>query len=237
MAKTKKYALNNSYFKNCSNIMPQNPLDVVLFYRSLGELPFKYEGDNWVYDMFCEYQKRHSIRFEQFLTPDSTAIRMAQLLLSGIEIEDIKTKTALEIGCGTGQITKLLFGLGSLQAFDIDEDMISICENLYDRSNFHFYKYDFKEDNTYYIKQKYDCVISNPPYSNIASLLDYVYRSLKDDGKAVLLLPIGTFQKTRPKILVKMINQFEIIHREPMVEPFLRTGIKAEITVLTKRLS
>ncbi|MDR1130591.1 MAG: hypothetical protein LBK96_06380 [Prevotellaceae bacterium] len=68
----KKYELKNSYFKNRYGNMPDTILEIAQYQKEHGELPFKYDGDNWVYDAFCERQKRKGVYASQYLTPDAT---------------------------------------------------------------------------------------------------------------------------------------------------------------------
>ena len=57
----KKYALNNSYFKNRKNSYPANPLEVAMYHEQHGTLPFDYSGTDWLYETYIEYQKRNSV--------------------------------------------------------------------------------------------------------------------------------------------------------------------------------
>lgn len=222
----KKYALNNSYFKNHLPDMPHYPVEVVKYFKENNDLPFEYSGENWVYEMFCEFQKRGGVQLEQFLTPDKTAKRMFDLLRN---YNGISTSSVLEIGCGTGQITKHLEVYQSVKAIDIDKDMIEICQTLYNADNIEFIKSDYKE-----FTGKFDYIICNPPYSDVPELLSCIDRNLADNGLAVVLLPAMTFKKERPKKLVELLSKFKVIQSEPMTEKFERTGVNAEISVIQR---
>ena len=63
---TKKYQLNNSYFKNRYGEMPSNPFEIHKYYVEHNELPFKYDGDNWLLDTFTEYQTRARVFNNEF---------------------------------------------------------------------------------------------------------------------------------------------------------------------------
>lgn len=69
---TKRYALANSYFKNRRLIWPYTLCEIHDYLQQHGELPFRYDGDNWSYDALCERQKRRGVRLSQYLTPDAT---------------------------------------------------------------------------------------------------------------------------------------------------------------------
>ena len=75
----KRYALANSYFKNRLLIWPDTLCEIHDYLQQHGELPFRYDGDNWSYDALCERQKRRGVRLSQYLTPDATARRIAAL--------------------------------------------------------------------------------------------------------------------------------------------------------------
>ncbi len=64
---TKKFALNNSYFKNRRPGDPDTLPEIVTHHKQHGELPFRYDGDNWPYDTVCERQKRRGVVLCQFL--------------------------------------------------------------------------------------------------------------------------------------------------------------------------
>ena len=65
----KRYALANSYFKNRLLIWPDTLCEIHDYLQQHGELPFRYDGDNWSYDALCERQKRRGVRLSQYLTP------------------------------------------------------------------------------------------------------------------------------------------------------------------------
>ena len=46
----KRYALANSYFKNRLLIWPDTLCEIHDYLQQHGELPFRYDGDNWPYD-------------------------------------------------------------------------------------------------------------------------------------------------------------------------------------------
>ena len=70
----KKFALNNSYFKNRQHNAPSNPFEVLEYYKEQKELPYN-DGeikDDWFYNCFCEFQKRAGVHNSQFFTPTKT---------------------------------------------------------------------------------------------------------------------------------------------------------------------
>lgn len=231
----KKYALNNSYFKNSYHDMPKDPLGVIQYVVENGDLPFNYSGENWVYDMFCEYQKRRGVDFEQFLTPDDTAQKMVNILTINLT-NPPNNSEIFEIGCGTGQITKYLNNFKHIYAIDVDSRMVDICNyvlNTQSRNcNFSLEKKAF--ESCYEYGRRFDGIICNPPFSDIPGLLETVHFNLKDEGKAVVLLPKGTFQKERPKKLTQVMSKFEVINQWDMDQDFARTNVKAEISLIQK---
>ena len=124
---SKKFALNNSYFKNRQRNHPANPFEVLDYYLEHGELPYKNGdvNDNWFYECFVEYQKRNGVINSQFFTPPKTAERIAEI---AFEYADTDEKV-LDACCGFGQITMALEkkGFREIQAFDIDKQLTNVC--------------------------------------------------------------------------------------------------------------
>lgn len=226
MAKQKKYALTNSYFKNRSYGMPDTILEIAKYNRETLQLPFEYAGSNWVYDAFCERQKRAGVHLSQFLTPDFTVDRMMHFAGKYFTGNDV-----LEPCCGTGQITKELLRDGyNLTAFDLDRELVDLCELLY--PNLNVFHSDFRE-----VIHRSDQIIANPPYEVpvMTEFLQWILSIQNSGGRSILLLPNGCIDKERPKAFVETLRQFNVLEREDMREPFLRTGAHAEIVVLEKR--
>ncbi len=237
---TKKYALNNSYFKNRRPQDPATPFEVLDYVKQHEELPYKEDlTDNWFYDCFVEYQKRAGVQNSQFFTPQKTAKLIAEIVYGCTK--DNNTQV-LDACCGYGQITKELVNLDLTQitAFDNDADLIDALYHFV--PNVTSYCEDFtnpSEKNGIYsgvLKQRYDIVVSNPPYETAAltDFLDFLNEVLRPGGVAVLLLPNDFLDKQRPARLVQILNNFHIQNREDMEEKFARTNTRAEIVELKK---
>ena len=224
---SKKYQLINSYFKvaRTNYRLPGTILEIAEYLNKHVELPFAYNGDNWVYDAFCEKQKRSGVYNSQFLTPDATVDRMMHF--AG---RHFNGKYVLEPCCGTGQITKqLIEGNFNVTAFDCDFDMVKLCEILYPKVT--VFQSDFKE-----VSLSASQIIANPPYE-VPELTDFLEWSLKVldyGGVSILLLPKGFIDKDKPKRLVDILGKFAVLEREDMREEFARTKTSAEIVVLKK---
>jgi SAM-dependent methyltransferase len=222
----KKYELKNSYFKNRSSNMPDTILEIAQYKKEHGELPFKYNGNNWVYDAFCERQKRKGVYASQYLTPDSTVYSMMMLVDEYFEDES----DVLEPCCGTGQITQeLLKDNFNVQAFDIDYDMVELCKILY--PELHIEKSDFRD-----VKGTHNQIIANPPYEipELTEFLEWILSVQDSGGKSILLIPNGFIRKEKPKKLVEILDRFFILETKDMIEDFERTNTRAEIVVLQK---
>ncbi len=225
MVKTKKFALNNSYFKNRRPDDPDTPAEVVAFFEEHGELPFEYNGGNWSYDMVCERQKRRGVQLCQYLTPDDTARRMAELARvysqSGV---------VLDACCGTGQITKFLIDAGyDVRAFDCDRDMLALHNLFYPQVEAS--QGNIRDWQSFYC---WSLIVSNPPFDQVAGqeFMSWLLRNIAVGGHAVLLLPNGYMEKTRPRSLVDILACFAMLHREPVMEKFAHTNGNFEIVVL-----
>jgi SAM-dependent methyltransferase len=228
----KKYALNNSYFKvNTMLGLPDTILEIAKYYKENGELPFNYVGSNWVYDAFCERQKRRGVINSQFLTPDVTADRMLHFAFKYFTVNGV-----LEPCCGTGQITKELLKSGySVVAFDNDLDLVKLCEETIFSSSigavfygdFHTYKW-----NSCHCNQ----IIANPPHEikELTDFIEWICGIQNVGGISILLLPKGFIDKNSPKRTFDALRKFGVLEKEDMRENFERTAIKAEIVVLKK---
>ncbi len=230
MSKMYKYKLENSYFKNRYGSMPDSILEIVKYEREKSELPFDYKGENFVYDSFCERQKKKGIFNSQILTPNKTASLIADLAFFYA-----KSKNILDACCGTGQLSKALTSKGFyVQGFDVDAEMVEIC-NLTSQGS--FYQYDYREINPQeIIYNHYDLIVSNPPYelSELKDFFKFLTKRVAPNGYAILLIPNGFIDKKKPTELVSYFEHFKIVHRERMSEPFLRASVFAEIVVLQK---
>ena len=49
----KRYALTSSYYKHRQMGCPDTLAEIYDYLQQHGELPFRYEGDNWSYDAMC----------------------------------------------------------------------------------------------------------------------------------------------------------------------------------------
>jgi SAM-dependent methyltransferase len=217
--------------------MPANPFEVLEYYKQHGELPYTNgEVTNWFYDCFVEYQKRAGVHNSQYFTPTKTAKDIAWMLKRYAHIDEV----ILEPCCGFGQITQQILkeGYKCVYAFDNDERMIEACESLFAPNNDHIFReYDYTTgDPLIHTNEGYYVIVSNPPYETkeLTQFLEYVREKLIRGGHAILLIPCGFLDKTRPARLVQILNDFSIIEREPMEEKFERTGTRAEIVVLQK---
>lgn len=225
----KKYALNNSYFKNTYygiNTPPLTPYDVFLYLKQHGELPFAYHGDNWMYDCYNEYQKRRTIYNSQFFTPDDTADRMAQLAYNYFD----ENKPVLDACCGFGQLTRALLKQ-NFQCFGYDF-CFELVEMYKENTKCGAEHTDFQS-----FGKKYTNIMSNPPYEIpiLTEFLECTYKILEDDGTLILLIPNGFVDKVKPKRTYDILEKYKLLHSEPMEEKFARTNEKAEIVILEKR--
>lgn len=109
-------------------------------------------------------------RFKQFsINQDKTAMKVGTdgvLLGAWSDVEN--AKIILDVGTGTGLIS-LMF---AQRNFDVKIDAIEIEENAYLQAQENFEKSNFSHQitvhhqdfKTYYSSEKYDLIVSNPPY-------------------------------------------------------------------------
>lgn len=105
--------------------------EILDYQEQYGELPFRYEGDNWLYDAMCERQKRRGVDLSQYLTPDRTARQMVALAVRYFENDG----RIVDVCCGTGQLTCGLLAEGvsasTIVAFDADCEMADLYQRIY----------------------------------------------------------------------------------------------------------
>ena len=128
---TKRYALANSYFKNRLLIWPDTLCEIHDYLQQHGELPFRYDGDNWSYDALCERQRRRGVRLSQYHTPDATARRIAALAVRYFENDS----RIMDVCCGTGQLTRALIAEGvhpsQIVGLEVDRELADFYARLY----------------------------------------------------------------------------------------------------------
>ena len=223
----KRYALANSYFKNRLLIWPDTLCEIHDYLQQHGELPFRYDGDNWSYDALCERQKRRGVRLSQYLTPDATARRIAALAVRYFENDS----RIMDVCCGTGQLTRALIAEGvhpsQIVGLEVDRELADFYARLYPVTQTLIGPYrdiDFRCEN----------VIANPPFEigECTAFLQWLSRTQRSGARAVLLLPYGFIDKQRPKSVQETMRHFIVHYRAPMQEPFARTNCCAEIIVL-----
>ncbi len=227
---TKCYALTNSYYKNRRPTWPDTMAEILDYREQYGELPFRYDGDNWLYDAMCERQKHRGVYISQYLTPDRTARQMTALAARYFESDD----RIVDACCGTGQLTRGLlaegFSASTIVAFDADCEMADLYRRLYPgvrsfRAQFHEVHFHCPD------------IVANPPFetSECVEFLQWLSAVQQPGDHAVLLLPSGFIDKQRPKTVQEVMQNFCVHHREPMQESFARTNMRAEIVVLERQ--
>jgi ParB/RepB/Spo0J family partition protein len=229
----KKYALNNSYFKNHRPQDPKNPSEIMQYFDEHNELPFDNGADTskWLYECYIEFQKRNNVYHSQYFTPPATADQMRVLAHEYFD----KEKIVLDACCGFGALSKpLIEDEFKVVGFDFSVEMVQLYNDQYifdtvdPCENINFMEGEFVK--------KYYNIISNPPYEvpALTKFLDCVYENLIDGGTAILLIPKEFVDKEKPKALASILSNFILVHRQDMDEDFARTGVKAEIVVLRK---
>lgn len=212
----RKFSLDKSYFKNNSKKgHPDSILDIALYWKKYGELPFEYSGNNWLYDTMSARQKEHRIHNDQYLTSDIVSKQLVELTNNFSP----KENKVLNACCGIGQLTKyLLDNKFDVYGYDNDSDLIEVCKIVYPKA--HFYQYDFCVDNHVLsdltMMQQWELIVANPPMSkvNIVSFLGWLSQALSVQGKAVVLMNNDFEYKNYSKVYKSHIERFKILRKE-----------------------
>lgn len=203
----KRYALANSYFKNRLLIWPDTLCEIHDYLQQHGELPFRYDGDNWSYDALCERQKRRGVRLSQYLTPDATARQIAALAVRYFENDS----RIMDVCCGTGQLTRALIAAGvhpsQIVGLEVDRELADFYARLYPVTQTLIGPYrdiDFRCEN----------VVANPPFetTEVVDFLSWLAKVQQPGDRSVLLLPHGFIDKQRPKGIQETLRQFKVTY-------------------------
>lgn len=233
----KAYSIRH-YFKKAAPNWPFTPLQCVQYWKQHGEWPMvlmnEAEPVLAVYEIFEWYQKRMRPMLDQFFTPPDVARQLASVADRFSAKPEILT---LDMCSGFGMLSYAMNEAGyPAVGFDIDHELVSLSQLLIDENvapGSAFYCEDFTVIDE--LAGEYQMIVSNPPFTNMPLFLQKLDLLLNNEGTAVLILPIGFLQKTRPSNLVAALHKFDCIHAEPVKEPFAQTGINTEIVVLRKR--
>ncbi len=107
--------------------------------------------------------KNPKISLEQYTTPVENVIELIKLANSR---GDIRGKIIGDLGCGNGiiGIAALLLDAKKVYFYDIDENVLNIVENNLKKLDIPVLKYEIKKEGIFSIKDKFDVVLSNPPF-------------------------------------------------------------------------
>lgn len=235
---TKKFALNNSYFKNRLRTQPATPYEVWQYYKQHKELPYKSASEqNLIYNCFVEYQKRQRVEADQFFTPPVVAKQLAGLVDSiATTNNNLRQEPILDLCCGYGQLT---YGMQEYQIVflnDIELKFVGVendpllLEMYAEFTGCEAIKADFRDYTT-----THDTIIANPPFSELQDFMEHLYSLLKNKhSTAFVILPVGYMNKERPKKLYEILLKYRVAAKIKCKEPFARTATHTEIYALEK---
>ena len=231
----KKFALNNSYFKNRRPQDPATPLECLKYFIQHNELPYK-DGlePNWEYKCFIEYQKRAGVVNDQYFTPPHVAQDMVSVFLKHADISQDIT----EPFCGYGQIANAFFAnqdaddfCSLYQCIDISSELITFHSTQMPELG-NFYKEDVLSVSDGLVQNTN--FIANPPYS-VKILTEFLKKLsvwIAPKNVAVLLLPQGFIHK-KTKAIQESMSKFDvIIENRYDSKTFAHTKVLTEIVVL-----
>jgi putative methylase len=97
---------------------------------------------------------------EQYMTPASI---VADIIFTAHQFGDIKNKTIIDLGCGTGifSVGAALVGAKKVTGIDADKDVITIAKEYAKKNNLEI---EFKVDDVKNVQTKCNTIIMNPPF-------------------------------------------------------------------------
>ncbi len=146
-------------------------------------------------------------------------------LFSLIRENAFSHENIIDIGCGTGLMTKVLathLTYHTFHALDISENSLSIAKKRLQPFNIQFIESHF---DTFEPNMTFDLIYSNMSLhwsENIFLTIKRLLSLLKKNGKLVFSIPMqGTFIELKPHVRVQqfvekntIINQFKVLHHE-----------------------
>jgi len=133
-------------------------------------------------------------------------------------LKDIQTGTALDVGCGAGDMAHTLAQRGfSVLGVDYSEEAIALCRRLWSQDNTRFEAKDIKD-----LGEQFDLIIFMEVLEHIeddAAALCQIRRLLNDGGRLILSVPahqdkfgpsdryVGHFRRYDKKDLMKILRQ------------------------------
>lgn len=130
---------------------------------------------------------------DQFFLEDKDSLKKI------IDLAELtKRDTVLEVGAGTGNLTKLIAAkAGRVIAFEIDERYSSVLSNLPENIELHFENaWDYIQlHGKFYKKKEYNKIVSNLPYSFVEQFLHNL--TFLEYDKVILLIPLKMVEKIK----------------------------------------
>jgi putative methylase len=155
-------------------------------------------------------------RLEQYMTPADIA---ADILFTAYQFGDIRDKTVVDLGCGTGifSVGAALVGAKKVIGFDIDNDLIEMAKEFVKNNAL---KVDFFVEDVKDVEVRCDTVIMNPPFGAQKSNKKADRRFIEKGFEISQILYSLHLRKTIP-FLEKMIFSLggDITYRKDYVFP------------------
>ena len=156
--------------------------------------------------------------------------RSGSFIINSLLGNSINKKRILDIGSGTGNLTKLLYHKYNpieLHGIDISPEMIKVARNLKNMCKIDYFCCDLLEFLKSEFDNKYDLIFSNMVFQweqdSLYDIFFNCYKNLSKEGEFVFSIPlIGTFKE----LLFENININDFFNISKVIELLSQVGFK-----------
>ena len=228
---SKRYSIDYYWKGGAPMGWPDSPTAALAYWLQHGSWPFDFRLPDRLVDQYYEvqiaYQKRRGVYADQFFTSPGNCDFVFDCIQK--DATSRLARTVLDACAGFGMLASRLLDNENYAVTTLERDWVLPNDSdvlLEGRAN--IVRDEFQ---TYQPAEKFDLVVSNPPFSGNTGVefIQSIPKFLAPYGMAWLILPVGFVDKTRPKALTDALDRFSIERRVNLPEDFAHTKIRCEL--------